>query len=148
MSRIIHADGSPATRRNRLRRTVAEALRRLLDKPRVDAESKDLVALIVFALREIEDNVDASAKAWEKRDYYVKADRFRLEWAWLAPMERLLTQALVSEQWNELPSLFAQLTAQFQDVTVNKLTRSEQVWQGAHERLLAEQRNPTSRTTR
>ncbi len=139
MSRIIHTQGNPTTQRNRLRRSVAEALRRLLEKPAMDAEGKDLVALIVFALREIGENVENSAAAWDKRDYYMKAERFRREWTWLGPMERLLTNALLYEQWEELPPLFAQLAVQFQDVKVTKLTRGDKLWDGAYERLRAEQ---------
>lgn len=142
MSRIIHTQGTPTTQRNRLRRTIAEALRLLVAKPRVDQESKDLVALIIFALREIAENVDSSATAWEKRDYYLKADRFRREWSWIGPMERLLTNTVLYEQWDELPPLIAQLLAQFQDVTVNKVTRKSDLWEGAFQRLLEEQ-SPT-----
>lgn len=141
MSRIIHTQGTPTTQRNRLRRSVAEALRRLMEKPRFDDESKDLTALIVYALREIGENINQSAEAWEKRDYYLKADRFRREWEWTGPMERLLTAALMDRQWNDLPPLFAQLIVQFQDITVNKLTRGSELWDGAYERLVAEQRD-------
>lgn len=139
MSRIIHTQGTPSTQRHRLRRTVAEALRRLMDKPQVDDESKDLIALIVFSLRAIRENVDSSAAAWEKRDYYIKAERFRNGWRWIGPMERLLTAALLDEQWDELPPLFAQLLQQFQDITVNRFTRDADLWAGAYERLAAEQ---------
>lgn len=141
MSRIVHTKGTPTTQRNRLRRTIAEALRRLMEKPKMDDEAKDLAALIVFALREIEENVDQSAQAWEKRDYYLKADRFRRDWAWTAPMGRLLTTALVHKTWDELPSLFAQLLGNFQDVKVTKLTRGDKLWDGAYQRLLDEQAN-------
>jgi hypothetical protein len=140
LSRIIQTAGSPTTQRNRLRRTIAEALRRLMEKPAFDAESRDLTALIVFSLREIATNINQSAEAWEKRDYYIKADRFRREWEWVGPMERLLATALLYDQQDELPLLFAQLVARFQDVSVNKLTRGSRLWEGAYERLRAEQK--------
>ncbi len=140
MSRIIHTEGSPTTQRSRLRRTIAEVLRRLTEKKHFDAESKDLTALIVFALREIKENVNRSAEAWEKRDYYIKADRFRREWDWVGPMERLLAAAILYDQPEELPSLFAQLLPKFQDVKITKLTRGGALWEGAYDRLRAEQR--------
>jgi hypothetical protein len=139
VSRIINTAGSPTTQRNRLRRSVAETLRRLMEKPRFDSESKDLTAFIVFALREIAEGVNQSAEAWEKRDYYMKAERFRRDWDWLGPMERLLTTALVYEQWDDLPSLFARLMTEFQDVTITKMTRGDKLWTGAYDRLMAEQ---------
>ena len=139
MSRIIHAEGTPTTKRNRLRRSIAEALRRLMQKPEVDAESKDLAAFIVFCLREIQKNIEKSAEAWEKRNYYLKADRFRRDWEWLGPMERLLAMALIGKQWDDLPSLLAQLFVKFQDITVTKFTRKPELWDGAYDRLVDEQ---------
>ena len=69
VSRIIHSKGSPTTQRNRLRRSIAEALRRLLIKTEFDAESKDLTAFIVFCLRDISKNINQSAEAWQKKNY-------------------------------------------------------------------------------
>ena len=139
MSRIINTKGNPTTQRNRLRRSIAEALRRLMEKQGFDSESKDLAAFIVFALREIAEGVNQSAEAWEKRDYYMKAERFRRDWEWCGPMERLLTTALIYEQWNELPPLFARRLGQVQDITSTKRTRGDRLWDGAYDRLVAEQ---------
>ncbi len=35
-----------------------------------------------LALEEINSNIDKSVEAWEKRGYWVKADKFRLDWEW------------------------------------------------------------------
>ena len=136
MSRIIHTKGTPTTQRNRLRRSIAEALRHLLTKTEFDAESQDLTAFIVFCLQDIQQNVNRSAQAWQKKNYYLKADRFIREWEWIGPMERLLTAALLDKQWDELPFLFAQLFTHFQDIKVSKLTRKSDLWDGAYERLV------------
>ena len=74
MSRIIHTKGTPTTQRNRLRRSIAEALRHLLTKTEFDAESQDLTAFIVFCLQDIQQNVNRSAQAWQKKNYYLKAE--------------------------------------------------------------------------
>ncbi|MGB0383521.1 MAG: hypothetical protein ACPGWR_01745 [Ardenticatenaceae bacterium] len=137
MSRIIHTKGNPTTQRNRLRRSIAEALRHLLKKQQFDAESKDLTAFIVFCLRDIQENVNRSAEAWQKRNYYLKADRFLRQWEWTGPMERLIAANLLDELWDELPLLLAQLSAQFADIKVSKFTRSRDLWDGAYERLVA-----------
>lgn len=135
MSRVIHTDG-PGQQRHRLRRTVAETLRRLMTKRRFDDEAKDLASLIVFSLRELADGVDRSASAWEKRGYFVKADRFRQEWEWLEPTAAQLSRLIVSEDWTRIPVVLAQLTPRFADVRVKRLTRSSAVWKGCYERLL------------
>ena len=47
-----------------------------------DAHSYDLVAFIALALLEIDANIEKTVAPWEKRDYWVKADRFRMQWGW------------------------------------------------------------------
>lgn len=119
-----------------MRRTVAEALRRLVKKPGLDGEARDLTALVVFCLRGIEDTVERAAVAWEKRNYYLKADRFRAEWAWAGRMADRLAEALRAERWDELPPLLAQLLPHFADIRVIRMTRPPSLWHGAYGRLL------------
>lgn len=140
MSRIINSQGSPGTQRQRHRRTIAEALRRLMSKTTMDDEGRDLAALIVYSLREIDQNINRSAEAWEKRDYYLKADRFLHDWAWVAPTARLIAAALHDSQWARLSLLLAELAPRFQDIDVKTFTRKPRLWQGAYERLRAESR--------
>jgi hypothetical protein len=94
VSRITYADGAPNQQRHSLRRAIAEVLRRMSTKPDLDSEAKDMAAFIVFALREIAASVDKSASAWEKRDYYLKADAFRRDWAWVEPAADRLHAAM------------------------------------------------------
>jgi len=136
VSRITFADGTPNQQRNSLRRAIAEVLRRMSEKSSVDAEVKDMTAFIVFSLREIAASVDRSAQAWEKRDYYLKADAFRRDWAWVEPAANRLHTALCEERWNDLPVELAQLTPQFADVRVTQLTRPAMLWQGCYKRLI------------
>ena len=81
MSRVINPD-SAGKQRTQLMRTTAEILRRLSQKSEIDAEVKDMVATLVFCFREIDEGIDVSATAWEKRDYWVKAEEFRQRWSW------------------------------------------------------------------
>ncbi len=136
MSRITYADGTPNQQRNSLRRAIAEVLRRMSSKPNVDAEVKDMVAFIVFSLREIAASVDKSAAAWEKRDYYLKADAFRRDWAWVELAADHLHATLREERWADLPVELAQITPRFSDVRVTQLTRPTTLWQGCYKRLL------------
>ena len=135
MSRITYADGTPNQQRNSLRRAIAEVLRRMSSKPSVDAEVKDMVAFIVFSLREIAASVDKSATAWEKRDYYLKADAFRRDWAWVESAANRLHAALREERWADLPMELAQLAPQFANVRVTQFTRPATLWQGCYKRL-------------
>lgn len=136
MSRITYSDGTPNQQRNSLRRAIAEVLRRMSGKSSLDAEAKDMAAFIVFALREIAASVDKSASAWEKRDYYLKADAFRRDWAWVETTADRLHATLREERWTDLPLQLAQLAPQFADVRVNQLTRPASLWEGCYKRLI------------
>lgn len=135
MGRVISTD-KPGSTRNQHRRTVAEALRRLIQKPRLDDEAKDLAALIVFSLHSIANTVDQTADAWDKRDYYMKAERFREQWRWLEPLTDELSQVIYEKRWEQLPGVLARLMPHFSDVKVKQMTRSAALWQGAYERFV------------
>jgi hypothetical protein len=135
VSRVITTQ-APGRERQRLRRTIAEALRHLGEKPEMDHEARDLIALIVLSLREIQGTIDQATEAWEKRDYYLKAERFRSEWSWVGRMADQMADALQRERWDELSLLLAQLFSHFSDVRVIRMTRSPSVWQGAYAHLL------------
>ena len=135
MSRIIAVD-SVGQERHRLRRTIAESLRRLAGKQTFDEESKDLAALIVFSLRRLEEGVDRTATAWEKRDYYLKADRFRLQWEWVEETAYALESALLLGQLDQVPEILVTMFPQFNDITVARYTRSPDLWEGCYQRLV------------
>ncbi|MEE8390775.1 MAG: hypothetical protein V3S14_08285 [Anaerolineae bacterium] len=137
MSRIISTQG-PGKTRNQHRRTIAEALRRLSQKPRLDDEAKDLAVLIVFSLHSIADTVDQTITAWEKRDYWMKAERFREQWRWVEPAADELSAIVYEGQWNQLPATLAQLIPHFADVKVKQMTRKPMLWQGAYEKFMRE----------
>ena len=136
MSRIAYSDGTPNQQRNSLRRAIAEVLRKMSAKPKLDAEAKDMAAFIVISLRGIAASVDKSASAWEKRDYYLKADAFRRDWEWVEPAADRLQATLREERWADLPLELAQLAPQFANVRVTQFTRPDTLWQGCYKRLL------------
>ena len=138
MSRIISID-SPGKIRSQHRRTIAEALRRLGRKREVDDETKDLAALVVFCMHRMADTVDRTAEAWEKRDYYMKAERFREKWRWLEPSTDELSTVIYKGRWDELPAILARLMSHFVDVKVKRMTRKPTLWRGAYRRFTQEE---------
>jgi hypothetical protein len=135
LSRII-ATESVGQQRHRLRRTIAEALRRLATKSAFDQESLDLAALIVFSLRRLEEGVEQTATAWEKRDYWLKSDRFRREWEWIDESAYALETALLLGRQDEVPDILVTLFPRFGDITIARYTRSAELWEGCYQRLL------------
>jgi hypothetical protein len=137
MSRITNIDGTPTQQRNAIRRTIAEILRRLMEKKAIDAEAKDMMSFIVYGLRTMDQSIDSSASAWEKRDYYVKADQFRREWLWLPDTASRIEAMIRSNDWATMPIELAGLASRFSDVRIATFTKSPILWQGAYKKLLA-----------
>jgi len=137
MSRVISTQ-RPGKIRSQHRRTIAEALRRLSQKPELDDEAKDLAALIIFSLHGIADTIDQTIEAWEKRDYYMKAERFRQEWRWLNRLTDELSATLYEGRWEQLPAVLAQLMPHFADIKIKQMTRKPSLWQGAYGRFMQE----------
>ena len=135
MGRIIYTE-TPGKTRHHYRRSIAEMLRRLSQKDRIDDEAKDQAALIVLCLQGMADTVDQTVRAWENRDYWMKAEHFRREWTWLDPMADRLGTLMYEERWDELPGMLAKLAPHFRDVTVKRMTRSKSFWQGAYDKLM------------
>lgn len=137
MSRVINTN-SPTKQRNYQRRTIAELLRHLSRRPTIDAEAQDMLAAIVFALRTIQSVNLESAAAWEKRGYWMKAERFMRDWEWVKLTAYDLEDVLRYEAWDLAPRLVLTLLPHFADIQVKNLTRSADEWQGAYARLIAE----------
>ena len=137
MSRVIHLD-SPGKRRNQLRRTIAEILRHLMLKRKLDEEAKDMAAVLVFSLRDIAQTVEVTTAAWEKRNYFLKADRFRRRWEWVLPAAEGLQSVLLSDGWERLPRQLATLAPHFADIRVAKMTRKPSTWKASY-RLLKQE---------
>jgi hypothetical protein len=137
MGRVINTD-STGKQRNQLMRTAAEILRHLSQKAAVDDEVKDMLAMLVFCFRRIDEGIEQSTIAWEKRDYWMKAEDFRRRWYWVGLMEAELRAMVMSETWDKLPEMMVKLLPRFADIKITKFTRKESTWQGSYERLLAE----------
>ncbi|MBN1439584.1 MAG: hypothetical protein JW929_09260 [Anaerolineales bacterium] len=56
----------------------------------------ETAAVLIQGLQEIRESVNRTAEAWEKRDYWVKADAFRRQWSWVERHESNLTRCLPS----------------------------------------------------
>jgi hypothetical protein len=70
--------------RNRQLRVVAEIL--LVHLPELINKdqplARDLLSVAGTALRDIYEDAEQSAKAWDKKAFHVRADEFRREWDW------------------------------------------------------------------
>jgi hypothetical protein len=101
----------------------------------VDATTRDLAAFIGWALLTVAATIDKTVEAWEKRDYWLKADRFRMEWRWTEQLGALMQAAVLAEEWGEVASVTAQVAGKLGKVEELKRTSVEKPWQGAWQRM-------------
>jgi hypothetical protein len=134
LSRIINPD-SAGKERTRLTKCVVLAVRELAHQTGPGAESRDLAAFIALALEAIAGTIDVSVAAWEKRGYWVKADRFRMEWAWAGVYAGALRQALLAEDWDNVAQAAAQAAQRLNKITVPPGHRLGTPWVGAWKAL-------------
>lgn len=135
MGRVINTN-DPGKRRNHEMRTIAEMIRLLGQKQVVDGEAKDMIATIILSLEVVYQTVEESVQAWEKRNYWKKADDFQEKWYWVLGITSQLKQLLKDEKWENLPTLIMKLFPHFSDIEINKMMRSEEDWVGNYTRLL------------
>jgi hypothetical protein len=138
MGRVINRN-TPGRQRRHLMRTIAEILRRLAQRQgEVNDEVRDMTAMIVFCLREIDESIIDTIKAWEKRGYWKKADKFQLEWMWAGEMADRLETLIVCNDWDEMPDVMMKLFPHFADIRVKAMTRKKSLWEGCYQKLLDE----------
>ena len=139
MSTIINPD-SAGKERTRLTKAIVLAVRALAKQNQVTEEAKDLAAFMAIALRVIANGIDVSVAAWEKRDYWIKADKFRMEWLWTAQFADKLKTAVLSDDWTTVAMLSAQIAQKFHKIVVSDNHRLGRPWVGAFQKLIAENR--------
>lgn len=135
MSRVIKTE-SAGKDRTRLSKEVVIALRELMRQSQPDDTSRELAAFIALALGEISATIEASVAAWEKRGYWVKADRFRLEWEWTGVVSGKMRKAVLEDDWGMVALTAAQVAQKFMTVQVPLHHRLGTPWVGAWERLV------------
>jgi len=134
MSRIIHTAGAGKDR-PRLLKSISLAIRELGKQTSLDEQTLDLLAYLVFALEAIAAGIEESVIAWEKRGYWIKADRFRMEWQWAGQLAARLRTALLQGNWAEASQLTAQIAQKISHITVPEHHRLGKPWVGAWKRL-------------
>jgi len=138
MSRVVNTN-SPSKRRNYHMRSCAELLRHLSQKPEFDDEACDMLAALAHGLHEIEAGLDEATEAWEKRDYWLKVEQFRQKWAWAGLSAAELDDVLRRKDWSALPAHLVKLLPYFADITITKMMRSPDLWQGKYAEFLAKE---------
>ena len=134
MGRVINPENAGKTR-SQLSKAVVLAIRNLMKETGATTEARDLAAFIVLALLEIDQTIETSVLAWEKRGYWVKADRFRMEWEWAKIYADKIKAALIEDDWGQVAQSIIQISRKLQKVIVSERNRIGRPWEGAWDHL-------------
>jgi len=94
VSRVLRTE-SGTTRRARVLRGLAQALRAAVQlKDSSSEEERDILAFLALGLATLQESVEETSSAWERKAYWVKADRFRQQWDWLPRILAVLEMSL------------------------------------------------------
>ncbi len=135
VGRVINPNGV-GKERTRLIKMVAIAIRELMQQADTNANTRDLVAFVVMALERIAKTIEQSVAAWEKRGYWVKADRFRLEWEWASAYAVALREAVQQDDWAGAAAVIGKIAHKVKDVKVSPRHRMGKPWEGAWEKFV------------
>jgi hypothetical protein len=131
---VINPD-SVGKERTRLTKGIVLCIRQLAKQAKVTSETKDQAAFIALALQSIAEGIDVSVAAWEKRDYWVKADKFRMEWMWAGQLAAKMKEAVLTDDWATIAMLMPQIAQKFNKVEVSDNHRLGTPWTGAYSLL-------------
>jgi hypothetical protein len=135
MGRIINTE-IIGKERNRLAKGIVLAIRELTRKDEVGMDVRDLAAFIIFSLESISKSIEITVNAWEKRDYWVKADRFRMEWAWAGVISEKMSNALVIEDWRMIAELVGQIGQKLSKIKIAERNQLGTPWKGCWKEYL------------
>jgi hypothetical protein len=140
LSRIIDTQGV-GKQRTRLQKGIVISIRELMLQTKPTIVTKDLAAFIAIALLEISAGVERTVAPWEKRNYWVKADSFRRDWAWTETLGNQMKTAALDEDWQNVAMLSAQIGTHLSKIQVSPRHRMGKPWLGAWEGLLELNKN-------
>ena len=134
MSRIINTE-SIGKQRKQITRSIVLAIRELMVQTNITDEVKDLSAYIVIGLEKIADSIDTTVEPWEKRGYWLKADKFRLQWDWTCSLSEEMKEAILTDNWVDVAKNIAVVTEKLNNVDLPKRHNLGTPWRGAYKEL-------------
>jgi hypothetical protein len=137
MSNLIPAKNN-ASIRNEFLEGIALALRSLANKKEINDEAKDIISFIIIMLGQITKSIEITTTAWEKRDYWVKADHFRMDWSWSTVIGDELSKGLIKNDWDAIVKNLHQLFKRCGRVNIRKKVLKSKPWVGAFKQLSKE----------
>jgi hypothetical protein len=134
LSRIINTMGV-GRERQYLLKAIVISIRELMKQTKPDSTSLDLSSFVSIALVAVGATIERTVAPWEKRDYWVKADKFRREWAWVDPIGKELKDAILNEDWPKVATLSTDIGVKLRKIEVSERHRMGTPWIGSWDKL-------------
>jgi hypothetical protein len=115
---------------------IVYAIHELSEQSHMDENTRDLLAYIALSLLAINDTIDQSVAAWEKRGYWVKADRYRMDWNWAGTLGESLKNSITSEDWAAAVNIIGKVTQKLSNVKIAQRNRMGSPWVGSHKKII------------
>jgi len=122
--------------RLRLQKEIVIAIKELAKQTGVDQTTKDLVAYIAISLQAIGKTVDESVAAWEKRGYWIKAERYRIEWDWATKLGDDLHRNLLGGDWIKIVEIIGKVTQKMSKIKIPQRNRYGTPWVDSWDKLV------------
>jgi hypothetical protein len=134
LGRLIKT-GTAGKDRVLLEKGIVVAVRELTKQTDLTDATYDILAYIALSLKAIANTIDSSVAAWEKRGYWLKADRYRMEWNWTIKMGDDLEKAILNMDWAIVSQMIAQITTKMSHIKVPIRNRLGTPWVGSMAKL-------------
>ena len=130
----VYNPNAPGKERDRLLKVIIVTINELHNNHVGSEEFKDLSAFLLLSSRAVSRSVETTTTAWEKRGYWIKADRFRLEWSWLERHNERLDQNIYKGEWNLIVNVADEIHHHLGEIPLLKKHRYGKPWLGAYKK--------------
>jgi hypothetical protein len=141
LSRIIQTE-SNSTQRKRFLEGMAVALRYAAEGQMEENEQKDILAFFVLSMRSIDELNEKTILAWEKRGYWIKADKFRMQWNWVRNSLQQLERDISNSDFQSSIITASQLAQHLTEIQLSSKKRAMKPWVNAWSEWKRQSGNP------
>ena len=135
MSYISNTDNA-GKQRTKLCKIIVISIKELFKDPNSNEHSKELIKCIAVSLKKIFNGIDETLLAWEKRNFWQKSEKFRMEWEWTGNYADKIANALKKDDWGEIAILITFIAQKFENITVSENHRLGTPWIGSGEEFI------------
>jgi hypothetical protein len=132
----VYRTHSLSSERDKLLKLIVYSISKIPEENEGSDRYKDLTAFIALTSKAVIDSIDTTIKAWEKRGYWIKADKFRDKWSWIYLFFDSLKEIILHEDWHQLSGLFSSIQIYLSDVTVPKRPSFDKPWIGSYDKFI------------